>query len=96
MCETTEIPLPAAEINLIEEAIIKYNTVKGYEQLFKIKSRLEAGIGILSSIIASKSEVTEQEITEMNKVINSFLQILKGKRKIMKWKKEIKNLQIRI
>lgn len=37
----------------------------------------------MSSIITSKSEITEQEITEMNKVSNSFLQILKGKRKII-------------
>lgn len=29
LCQTTEIPLPAAEMNLIEEAIIKYYTDKG-------------------------------------------------------------------
>lgn len=56
MLETTDISIPAAEINLIEEAIVKKNTDNKYEQLFQIKNRLEAGIGLLSSVIAKKSD----------------------------------------
>jgi len=85
LCETTEkeILVPAAEINLIEKTIIKTNTDKESEQLYQIKNHLETGIGILSSLIASKSELTEEEIAEMKKHSNSLLQLLQGKRKII-------------
>ncbi|XP_022182496.1 uncharacterized protein LOC111042260 [Myzus persicae] len=59
-CECKKkILIPAAEINLIEKSIVKTNTDKEHEQLIQIKNQLEAGIGVLSSLIASKSEVTE-------------------------------------
>jgi len=85
LCETTEkeILVPAAEIKLIEKSIVKTNTDKESEKLYQIKNQLETGIGILSSLIANKSEVTEEEIAEMNKHSSSLLQLLQGKQKIM-------------
>jgi len=80
LCEKEkEIIVPAAEINLIEKSIVKTNTDKEHEQLVQIKNQLQARIGVLSSLIASKSEVTEKEIAEMNKHSSSLLQILQGK-----------------
>lgn len=88
LCEKEKkILIPAAEINLIEKSIVKTNTDKEHEQLIQIKNQLEAGIGVLSSLIASKSEVTEKEISEMNKHSSSLLQILQGKRKIIEIEK---------
>jgi len=93
LCETTdkEILVPAAEINLIEKSLINTKTDKECEQLIQIKNQLEAGIGVLSSLIANKSAVTEKEITDMNKHSSSLLQILQGKRKIIEIEK-IRNL----
>ncbi|KAL5245900.1 hypothetical protein ACI65C_013308 [Semiaphis heraclei] len=88
LCEKEkETLVPAAEINLIEKSIVKTNTDKEREQLIQIKNQLEAGKGVLSSLIASKSEVTEKEIAEMNKHSSSLLQILQGKRKIVEIEK---------
>lgn len=66
MCETADIPIPTAEINLIEKAIMKRNTDQEHGELLQIKNRIEASLWILSSFIASEAEVTEEEITEMN------------------------------
>lgn len=46
----------------------------------------------MSSLIPNKSDVTVKEIAEMNKVSNSFLQILKEKRKIVEKDEENKEL----
>ncbi|KAL4120018.1 hypothetical protein QTP88_012764 [Uroleucon formosanum] len=46
----------------------------------------KAGIGILSSLIISKSEVTEKEVADMSKHNNFLLQILQGKQKTIKIK----------
>lgn len=56
----------------------------------QIKNRLEAGLGFLSSIIANKTKVTEEEIVEMNKISNSFLQVFKRKRKLIEMDEENK------